>query len=142
MQSISSLIVIHVYIDDEFLNSYWADGLIISTPTGSTAYALSAGGPIMHPKLDALLLVPMHPHTLSSRPLVVAGDSKIRIKVLPENHMPPHISCDAQRHFTTALGDEIWIEKMPKALHLLHPTDNNYYQICRSKLGWAGHNVG
>jgi NAD+ kinase len=135
------MITFELYIDGQFVYKQSSDGLIISTPTGSTAYALSAGGPIMHPKLDAILLVPMNPHTLSSRPLVVSADSEIRIVVCDDNALPPHISCDAQSHFTTSLGNEIIIKKTPHRLHLLHPKDKNYYETCRNKLGWAGHNV-
>jgi NAD+ kinase len=89
------MIEFEAYINDEFVFSQRSDGLIVSTPTGSTAYSLSGGGPILTPELDAMCLVPMFPHTLSSRPLVVSGDSEIRLKVAPSNDAHLQISCDS-----------------------------------------------
>lgn len=130
-----------LYVDDYFVTSQRSDGMIISTPTGSTAYALSGGGPIMHPKLDAIVLVPMNPHTLSSRPMVVAGDSIIKVLVgeFESNSATPRVTCDGQTHDIVAGGDEITISKKPQHLHLLHPLNHNFYERCRSKLGWGGH---
>ncbi len=124
-------------IDDQFVYSQRSDGLIVSTPTGSTAYALSAGGPIMHPKLNAIVLVPMFPHTLTSRPLVVDGDRKICIRIGNNNDLSPQVSCDAQSHINTQEGDELIIRKMQQTLHLLHPPQYNFYETCRTKLGWG-----
>lgn len=131
------MISFELSIDEQFVYSQRSDGLIISTPTGSTAYSLSAGGPIMHPKLDALVLVPMFPHALSSRPLVVAGDAQICIQIVDDNTLEPMLSCDAQTSMQTQLGDLVRIKKLPHRLHLLHPTSHNYYDICRNKLGWG-----
>lgn len=131
------MIEFELYIDGQFVYSQKSDGLIIATPTGSTAYALSAGGPIMHPKLDALVIVPMHPHTLSSRPIVVNGHSELKIVVSPNMQMYPQISCDGQNHFTCAPGDTVTIRKKSQKLHLIHPLDYNYYEVCRNKLGWG-----
>lgn len=131
------MIEFELYIDGQFVYSQKSDGLIIATPTGSTAYALSAGGPIMHPKLDALVIVPMHPHTLSSRPIVVNGHSELKIVVSPNMQMYPQISCDGQNHFTCAPGDTVTIRKKSQKLHLIHPLDYNYYEVCRTKLGWG-----
>jgi NAD+ kinase len=113
--------------------------MIVSTPTGSTAYALSGGGPIMHPKLDAIVLVPMNPHTLSSRPMVVAGDSEIKILVGGGSAATAMVTCDGQTHVGTRSGDEIHIAKKPHKLKLIHPLNHNFYERCRSKLGWGGH---
>lgn len=124
-------------IDGQFVYSQRSDGLIVSTPTGSTAYALSAGGPIMHPKLNAIVLVPMFPHTLTSRPLVVDGDRKICIIIGNNNDLSPQVSCDAQSHINTQEGDELHISKMAQTLHLLHPPQYNFYETCRNKLGWG-----
>lgn len=124
-------------IDQQFVYSQRSDGLIISTPTGSTAYALSAGGPIMHPNLDAIVLVPMNPHTLASRPIVVSGDSHIEILVGTRNEIHPLISCDGQVDITTELGDVIKIHRKPQALRLIHPMGHNFYETCRDKLGWG-----
>lgn len=123
-----------LYMDGDYVYSQDSDGLIVSTPTGSTAYALSGGGPIMHPDLDALVLVPMFPHTLSSRPIVVAGDTQIRI-VIGSCH--PYISCDGQVHLTTRPRDIVSIHKKPHKLKLVHLLNHSFYAACRDKLGWS-----
>lgn len=126
-----------LYIDGHFVYSQRSDGLIVSTPTGSTAYSLSAGGPIMHPKLDAVVLVPMFPHTLSSRPIVVDGKSEIKLIIGETNETYPQISFDGQMNFACAPGDIIRITKKPFKIKLIHPADHNFYATCRDKLGWA-----
>lgn len=131
------MIEFELLIDDQFVYSQRSDGLIVSTPTGSTAYALSAGGPIMQPKLNAIVLVPMFPHTLTSRPLVIDGNSKICIRVGNNNDLKPQVSCDAQAHVNTEESDELEINRLPGTLHLLHPSQYNYYETCRTKLGWG-----
>lgn len=128
-----------LYVDGHFVTSQRSDGMIVSTPTGSTAYALSGGGPIMHPKLDAIVLVPMNPHTLSSRPMVVAGDSEIKIIVGEHTSAMPLVTCDGQTHVEVGPSDEIHIRKKPHILRLIHPLNHNFYERCRSKLGWGGH---
>jgi len=126
-----------LYIDGQFVYSQRSDGLIIATPTGSTAYALSGGGPIMHPNLDAMVLVPMNPHTLSSRPIVVGGGSRISILVGKLNKLHPHVTCDGHNHISTRPGDLIEIFKLKQPIRLIHPQDHNFYATCRSKLGWG-----
>ncbi|WP_303289078.1 NAD(+) kinase [Marinobacter sp. SS5-14b] len=126
-----------LYIDGHFVYSQRSDGLIVATPTGSTAYSLSAGGPIMHPKLDAVVLVPMFPHTLSSRPIVVDGKSEIKLVIGETNETYPQISFDGQMNIACAPGDIIRITKKPFKIRLIHPTDHNFYATCRDKLGWA-----
>lgn len=128
-----------LYVDDHFVTSQRADGMIVSTPTGSTAYALSGGGPIMHPELEAIVLVPMNPHTLSSRPIVVPAASVIKIIVGEKDTSVAHITCDGQTHDPVADGDEIIITQKPQRLQLIHPRNHNFYERCRSKLGWGGH---
>lgn len=128
-----------LHVDGLFVTSQRSDGIIVSTPTGSTAYALSGGGPIMHPKLDAIVLVPMNPHTLSSRPIVVAGDSEIKIIVGEHSNAVPMVTCDGQTHIEIGFADEIHIRKKPDVLQLIHPLNHNFYERCRSKLGWGGH---
>lgn len=130
------IIEFELYIDGQFVYKQRADGLIIATPTGSTAYALSGGGPIMHPRLDAIVLVPMYPHMLTNRPLVVDGDSELKLVICHENTICPQISCDGQIHITSAPGDEIAIHKQSLRLKLLHPLNHNFYESCRSKLRW------
>lgn len=133
---VAHMIEFEVYVDNEFMFSQRSDGLIIATPTGSTAYSLSAGGPILTPNLDALTLVPMFPHTLSSRPIVVDGNSQIRIRVA-HNNDPLHVSCDGHVTLAAAPGDEIIIEKHPRQLRLIHPKNYNYYHVLRNKLKWG-----
>ncbi len=137
---ISRMIEFEVNVDDKFLYNQRSDGLIISTPTGSTAYSLSAGGPILHPKLDALVLVPICPHTLSSRPIVVNDNSKIDIIVTDYNRDSLQVSCDGQIQIPVKAGDIISVTKAKKALQLLHPLDYDYYHILRTKLGWSSKN--
>ncbi|MBN4053577.1 NAD(+) kinase [Haliea sp. AH-315-K21] len=133
----AQMIEFSLYIDDEFVYQQASDGLIVATPTGSTAYSMSAGGPIMHPKLDAVVLVPMYPHSLSSRPVVIDGKSEIKITVGDRHQMMPQVSCDGSVEFTAEPGDQILVSKKAETLRLLHPVDYNYYATCRSKLGWS-----
>ncbi|PAU76533.1 NAD(+) kinase [Halomonas salipaludis] len=131
------MIEFELFIDGQFVYSQRSDGLIIATPTGSTAYALSGGGPIMHPKLDAITLVPMFPHTLSSRPIVVDAASEIRIHIGETNEAYPHVSCDGQTKVVSKPDDILYVRRKPQRLTLLHPHGYNYYEVCRSKLGWS-----
>lgn len=133
----AQMIEFELYIDGKFVYNQASDGLIVATPTGSTAYSMSAGGPIMHPKLDALVLVPMYPHSLSSRPIVVDSESEITIVVGDRHNTTPQISCDGSVVYTSATGDVITIKRKRKELKLLHPVDYDYYATCRSKLGWS-----
>lgn len=133
------LIEFEIAIDNQFMCQQRADGLIIATPTGSTAYALSGGGPILHPPLNAIVLVPMLPHTLSSRPIVVDGNAKIDILISAINETSPYFSCDGQRRQKIAPGDRITIIKNEKKLKLVHPTNYDYFATLREKLGWESH---
>lgn len=133
---VAHMIEFEVYVDEEFMFSQRSDGLIIATPTGSTAYSLSAGGPILNPHMDAMALVPMFPHTLSSRPIVVDGNSSIRIRIASNND-PLHISCDGHVTLAVAPGDDIIIQKHPSQLRLIHPQNYNYYHVLRNKLKWG-----
>jgi len=126
-----------LYVDEVFVYRQRADGLIVSTPTGSTAYSLSGGGPIMHPRLDAIVLVPMYPHTLSSRPIVIDGSSEIRIDIGVENIIQPPVICDGQVNLTALPGDSVCISKKPDQLSLIHPVGHSFYASCRDKLGWG-----
>ena len=125
-----------LYIEGQFVYKQRSDGLIVATPTGSTAYALSGGGPIMHPRLDAIVLVPMHPHTLSSRPIVVDGDSEIKIRI-SETTLLPLVSPDGQTGLSLSTGDWVYITKHPFKLKLIHPAGYDFYAACRTKLGWV-----
>ncbi|KGK20080.1 NAD(+) kinase [Vibrio navarrensis] len=134
---IAHMIEFEVYIDNTFAFSQRSDGLIISTPTGSTAYSLSGGGPILSPSLNAISLVPMFPHTLSSRPLVVDANRRIKLLVSPDNRGTQEVSCDGQVSLPVSPGDEIHIYQSPNRLRLIHPQDYSYYHVLRKKLGWS-----
>jgi len=131
------MIEFSLFIDNEFVYNQASDGLIVATPTGSTAYAMSAGGPIMNPRLDAIVLVPINPHSLSSRPIVVEGNRELTLVVGDRHKILPQISCDGSMSHHCAPGDRITIRKKPKGLKILHPADYDYYETCRSKLGWS-----
>jgi len=135
--SSAQMIAFDLYVDDEFVYRQRSDGLIVATPTGSTAYSLSAGGPIMHPKLDAVVLVPMFPHTLSSRPILVDGNSDIKIIIneANETHLP--VTCDGQVQIGAMAGDVVHIKKRRNKMKLIHPLDHSFYASCRDKLGWG-----
>ena len=139
--SMSRMMDFSLFVDDEFVYAQRSDGVIVSTPTGSTAYALSAGGPIMHPRLDAVVIVPMFPHTLTSRPLVVHGESRISIRI-GEAASAPQLSCDSQVDLALQPGDEVRIAKHPHPLRLAFPLGHNFYESCRSKLDWATRRSG
>lgn len=135
--SIPHLNELEIYIDDQFVCSQASDGIIVATPTGSTAYALSGGGPILHPQLDAIVLVPMFPHTLSLRPLVIDGNHRITLVITPHNTATPRLTCDGQSYISTPPGSHVTIQKNPQHLHLVHPLDYDYYAALRSKLHWG-----
>lgn len=125
-----------IHINDEFICTEYADGLIVSTPTGSTAYALSGGGPILHPQLDAIVLLPMFAHTLSSRPLVISGNSRIKITLAPSNLIAATVSFDGQPPQSIHPGGTLDIHKKEHSLRLIHPEDYHYFETLRTKLGW------
>jgi len=131
------LIEFDVCIDQQFVSHYRSDGLILATPTGSTAYALSAGGPIMHPQLNAMVMVPMFSHSLNSRPLVIDGQSLIDVKISASNEHDLQVSCDGHESRLVKPGQIITIEKNAQRLRLLHPGEYHYYDTLRIKLGWG-----
>ena len=131
------MIEFEIYIDDEFVCGQRADGLIIATPTGSTAYALSGGGPILSPELNAMVLVPMFPHTLSSRPLVIGSEQVITLHLTENNESNARISCDGHERLSFAIDSSITIRKKEKTLRLIHPESYRYFDTLRNKLGWA-----
>ncbi|ASQ44808.1 NAD(+) kinase [Legionella clemsonensis] len=136
------LIEFDVFINQRFVSRYRSDGMILATPTGSTAYALSAGGPIMHPQLNAIVLVPMFSHSLSSRPFVVDGEVKIDLKISERNESDLRISCDGHESRLVKPGQLVSIEKNAQHLRLLHPIDYHYYDTLRIKLGWESKHQG
>ena len=129
------LIEFEVYIDNKFVYSQRADGLVIASPTGSTAYALSAGGPILHPTLEAFVLAPICPHTLSARPIAVNSRSEIEINLIHADDCRVHF--DGQNHRDMLVGDRVVIQRARNAVRLLQPLDHNYYDTLRQKLHWG-----
>lgn len=129
------LIEFEVYIDDKFVYSQRADGLVLATPTGSTAYALSAGGPILHPTLDAFVLTPVCAHTLSARPIAVNGRAEIEINLIHADDARVHF--DGQIHHELNIGDRVTARRARNAIRLLHPAEHNYYDTLRQKLHWG-----
>ncbi len=126
-------------INGEHVCQQLADGIIIATPTGSTAYALSGGGPIMHPGLETLALVPMLPHTLSNRPIVVSADAQIHLQLTADNSSKAYVSCDGMQRVDLPDDGRIEISKKSDALQLIHPSNYCYYDTLRTKLGWQRH---
>ena len=114
-----------------------SDGLIIATPTGSTAYALSAGGPIIHPSLDVWTILPMLPQSLSSRPFIISSNEDVEIELFDGPSDNAKICVDGQDDIDLPYGVKITISKMHKTLKLVHPEDNDFFEACREKLGWS-----
>jgi len=125
------------YIDGQFINTTRSDGLIVSAPTGSTGYALSGGGPILHPSLHAIVLVPICPHSMTYRPLVVFADAKIEIIVRDCNQAEAQVTCDGQINLGIQAHDHITIKRHDNCARLLHPVNYDYYEILRAKLHWG-----
>jgi len=134
---VARMIEFKTRINGQHVHTHRSDGLIVCTPTGSTAYSLSGGGPIMHPSLDAIGLVPMFPHTLSSRPIVVDGNSVIKLVIHQNNQIHPPVTCDGQVNLTASPGDTVIIRKKTHKRFLIHPPGHSFYAICRGKLGWS-----
>lgn len=133
---VARMIETETYINGKFLNNMRADGLIVSTPTGSTAYALSGGGPILQPDLDAMVLVPICPHTMSFRPIVIDGESEIEI-IVKDSTDKAQITCDGQTNLGLVSGDKVLIYKKNKVVRLIHPCKHDHYEILRAKLRWG-----
>ncbi len=128
---------LETYVDDSFVHRQRSDGLIISSPTGSTAYALSGGGPILHPSLDALALVPICPHTLTNRPIVIAGNSLIEIVVGTREVDHVRLTCDGHIERELAPRDRVCIQKKDKKIRLIHPENHDHFSTLRAKLQWG-----
>lgn len=129
------LIELEVEIDQQFVYKQRSDGLILSSPTGTTAYALSAGGPILHPNLEAITLVPICPHTLSNRPIAVNSSSKIEVTLVQFDLA--QLSIDGQTKVALEVGDKIRVQRAEKNILLLHPSDYSYFDMLRNKLNWG-----
>lgn len=137
IRDVVRMIEFDTYIDGRFVNTQRADGLVVATPTGSTAYALSGGGPLLHPSLDAVVLVPICPHTLSHRPIVVGGGSDIEVVLCPENQAAAQVAFDGQANIDLLPEDRLRIRRKDPTLRLLHPEGYDYFHILRAKLHWG-----
>ena len=133
-----SMIEYEVYSDGKLIHKQRADGVIVTTPTGSTAYALSGGGPIMHPSLETLAIVPICPHTLSNRPIVLPAEQEIEVR-LGQAEAIARVNYDGQSTVIIDSDNRVCIKRYPKSIALLHPQDYDYFQILRAKLYWSTH---
>jgi len=138
-REVARMIEVDAYVNQQFLNTYLADGLIISTPTGSTAYSLSGGGPILHPALEAVVLLPICPHTLTHRPIVVPAGQTIEVDIKTVNTTQAQVTCDGQISLGLRPGDRVLIRQKRRKLRLIHPRDHDYFEMLRAKLSWGAH---
>jgi NAD+ kinase len=134
----SRMIDLSVSVGEEFLTRVKADGLIIATPTGSTAYNMAAGGPIVEPSVDALILTPIAPHTLTNRPIVIPGRSRVDVQPNMEDRDEVFLTFDGQQGFQLQAGDCIRVHAGDKPLRLIRPSARNYFEVLRTKLKWGG----
>ena len=132
---LAKLMEFDLFLDNKFAFKQKADGIILSTPTGSTAYSLSANGSIVHPAVNAINIVPMFPHSLNSRPLLVSNSTKIIIKVA--KGYKAKLSLDSHHNINLKDGDEVLIQRANSNLILIHPEEHDFYSACRTKLGWS-----
>lgn len=135
--NIARLIGFDTYIDGAFVHSQRSDGMIIATPTGSTAYALSGGGPILHPSLNAMVLVPICPHTLTNRPIVVDGNCRIEMVMGTRDIDHARLTCDGDIKQELIAGDRVLVHKSERSIHLIHPAGHNHFATLRAKLRWG-----
>ena len=135
--SYAQLMRYQLSVNDKIVYEQRSDGLIVATPTGSTAYALSAGGPIIHPSLDVWTILPMLPQSLSSRPFIISSEEKVIINLFDGPNEQAKICVDGQNDIDLPFNEEIAISKMKKTLKLVHPKDNDFFEACREKLGWS-----
>jgi NAD+ kinase len=131
------MIELSVWVGEEFVTRIKADGLIVATPTGSTAYNLAAGGPIVQPTLDALLLTPIAPHMLTNRPIVIPAATPVRVRPLIEDRDEVYATFDGQAGFELKAGDEIRISRADRMLRLIRPSTRSYFEVLREKLKWG-----
>jgi len=134
--ALARIIEIEAYLNDQFVNSFRADGLIVSTPTGSTAYNLSAGGPVIFPSMNAIVITPICPFTLSNRPIVVPDDAVIELR-LKTDHEDVALTLDGQVGIPLKIGDRVVIQKSRTTFNLIQPSNRNYFDVLRDKLRWG-----
>jgi NAD+ kinase len=133
----SRIIELDVTVDGSFVSSFRADGLIVSSPTGSTAYNLAAGGPILHPTLPAMVLTPVCPHMLSNRPLVVGDEAKVQVRLKAARDVEVYAAFDGQQSFAFSDGDAVLVTGSPRRLRLVKAPGRDYYEVLRRKLKWG-----
>ncbi|MBZ4672667.1 NAD(+)/NADH kinase [Deferribacterales bacterium Es71-Z0220] len=138
--ALARIIDIDVTVDNLFMNTYRADGIIISTPTGSTAYTLAAGGPIVYPTLNSIIVTPICPHALSHRPIVLHDTSKLKLKV-KDLYDKVFITCDGQEGKKMESGEEVYVEKSNSFANLIVTKHHNYFTLLKEKLGWGRPNA-
>jgi NAD+ kinase len=134
--ALARIMDVTLHVDGEYVTTYKADGLILSTPTGSTAYSLSAGGPIVYPSVEAFVVTPICPHTLTNRPLVIPDTAKIEIEFQAEDDAV-FLTLDGQIGIELVQGDQIVVQKASEKLRLVLPSKKNYFQVLRNKLKWG-----
>jgi NAD+ kinase len=134
--ALSRMIDLDVSVGDQFVTSVKADGLIVASPTGSTAYNLAAGGPIVHPAMDALVLTPIAPHTLTNRPIVIPAEREVRVKSTGTNAGNVYVTIDGQTGFEMAEGDEVAVCRAERPLRLVRASARSYFEVLRQKLKW------
>jgi NAD+ kinase len=137
VREVVRMIEFDTYIDGHFLNTQRADGLIVATPTGSTAYALSGGGPILHPSLEAIVLVSICSHTLTNRPIVIDAKSQIEVVICQQHNQSARVSFDGQDNVDLLPHDRLQINRLPYVLRLIQPREHDYFEILRAKLHWG-----
>ena len=134
--ALARIIEIEAYLNDQFVNSFRADGLIVATPTGSTAYTLSAGGPVVYPSMNAIVITPICPFTLSNRPIVVPDDSVIELR-LKTDKQEVALTLDGQVGVPLQVDDRVVIKKSRTSFNLIQPMNRNYFEVLRDKLLWG-----
>jgi NAD+ kinase len=136
-QESGRMVELEVWIDGSFVNTHGGDGLVVASSTGSTAYALSCGGPIIHPSLGAVVIAPISPHTLSDRPIVVKRESRIEIRLVARSGARALVTCDSARIGDLEIGSRLEIGPAAEHITLLHPKGHDYFRLLRSKLHWG-----
>jgi len=139
IRDVARMMEFETRINGSFVNHQRADGLIISTPTGSTAYALSSGGPLLHPSLNVMVLVPISPHTLSDRPIVIDSDAEVDVLIYETKQATAQITCDGHTSYDVIVGDHVKVKRQSYLITLLHPPGHDHFHTLREKLHWSEH---
>lgn len=135
--AISRLVQLDVSVDGVFVSAFRADGILVSSPTGSTAYNLAAGGPILHPRLGAVVVTSICPHMLTNRPLVVSDEARIQISLASEREVDAQVTFDGQQGLALRAGDVVTVTRSPRTLQLVMAPERDYYEVLRTKLKWG-----